>query len=320
VNGRRRVFAAALFLKVQPGGAASRARRGEASRMQQVNRRADAATDRALSPAERKRVEERSAPRAVVVHEVVRREGEKEMERPVSALLWSGLAAGLSMGFSMVAEGLLQSGLPEAPWRHLVSSFGYALGFLIVILGRQQLFTESTLTAVLPVLYRRDLASLGGLMRVWSAVFAANIAGTFLFALLVAKGNAFPPDAHAAFLELGRHALEGGFASTLLRAVFAGWLIALMVWLLPTAGSARPLIIVILTYMVALGRLSHVIAGSAEAFYAVLAGGAPYADYVLKFLLPTLIGNVIGGVSLVALVNHAQVAAELAATGDADEG
>jgi formate-nitrite transporter family protein len=283
--------------------------------MQQANRRPDSATDRALSPAEQERVEERSAPRAVVVHEVVRHEGEKEMERPVSALAWSGLAAGLSMGFSMVAQGLLQAGLPDAPWRSLLSSFGYSLGFLIVILGRQQLFTESTLTAMLPVLYRRDLASLAGLARVWSVVFAANIVGTFLFALLAAKGSAFAPEAQAAFAELGRHAVEGGFGSTLLRAVFAGWLIALMVWLLPTAGAARPLIIILLTYVVALGDFSHIIAGSAEAAYAVLAGVAAPADYFLRFLLPTLIGNILGGVSLVALVNHAQVASELAATG-----
>jgi formate/nitrite transporter FocA (FNT family) len=282
--------------------------------MEKVNRQADAKTDRALSPEERRRVEERSAPRAVVVHEVVRREGEKEMDRPVSALAWSGLAAGLSMGFSMIAEGLLQAGLPDTSWRKLVASFGYSLGFLIVILGRQQLFTESTLTAMLPVLYRRDARSLVGLARVWSVVFAANLVGTFVFALLVAKGRPFPPEAHAAFLDLGRHALSDGFGSTLLRAVFAGWLIALMVWLLPAAGAARPLIIIILTYMVSLGQLSHVIAGSVEAAFAVLAGAAPPVDYLVKFLLPTLIGNVLGGVALVALVNHAQVSGELAAT------
>jgi formate/nitrite transporter FocA (FNT family) len=267
--------------------------------------------DNALTDREREKVEERTAPRAVVVHEIVRQEGEEELSRPFSALACSGLAAGLSMGFSMVAEGLLQAGLPESPWRPLLASFGYALGFLIVILGRQQLFTESTLTAMLPVLYRRDRASVAGLARVWGVVFVANIIGTVIFAFVVAKGEPFRPEAQAAFLELGRHALEGGFAHTLLRAVFAGWLIALMVWLLPTSGSARPLIIMLLTYMVSLGKLSHVIAGSSEAAFAVMAGGAPWADYLLRFLLPTLIGNTIGGVLLVAIVNHAQVTSEL---------
>ena len=152
----------------------------------------------------------------------------------------------------MVAHGLIQSGLPDAPWRPLLACFGYSLGFLIVILGRQQLFTESTLTAMLPVLYRRDRKSLVGLARVWSVVFLANIAGTIAFAFVVAEGGVFPPEAQAVFLELGRHALAGTFGATLLRAVFAGWLIALMVWLLPAAGSARVLII---RRVPAMGRL-----------------------------------------------------------------
>ena len=91
--------------------------------------------------------------------------------------------------------------------------------------------------------------------------------------------------------------------------MFAGWLIALMVWLLPASGSARLLIIMLLTY-VSLGKLSHVIAGSSEAAFAVSTGGAPWAT-ILRFLVPTLLGNTIGGVPLVAIVNHAQVTSEL---------
>jgi formate/nitrite transporter FocA (FNT family) len=91
-----------------------------------------------------------------LIHEIIREEGEAELRRPASALAWSGLASGLSMGFSFLTQALLRSSLPEEPWRHLIDSFGYSVGFIIVVLGRQQLFTESTLTAVLPVLTRRD--------------------------------------------------------------------------------------------------------------------------------------------------------------------
>jgi formate/nitrite transporter FocA (FNT family) len=66
----------------------------------------------------------------------------------VGALAWSGLASGLSMGFSFLTQALLRSNLPDEPWRHLIDSFGYSVDFIIVVLGRQQLFTESTLTAV----------------------------------------------------------------------------------------------------------------------------------------------------------------------------
>src|SRR3954471_20221890 len=99
--------------------------------------------------------QERSSPSGKVVYHAVLKEGEDELERPSSALFWSGLAAGLSMGFSLVAEAALHSRLPEAPWRPLVAKFGYSIGFLLVILGRQQLFTENTLTPILPLLKRK---------------------------------------------------------------------------------------------------------------------------------------------------------------------
>src|SRR5215207_8851999 len=105
---------------------------------------------------EHREAEERSAPSGKVVYKAILKEGEGELARSSSALFWSGLAAGLSMGLSMIAEGLLHAHLPDAPWRPLVAKFGYSVGFLIVILGRQQLFTENTLTPVLPLLRRKD--------------------------------------------------------------------------------------------------------------------------------------------------------------------
>jgi formate/nitrite transporter FocA (FNT family) len=101
------------------------------------------------------------------------------------------------------------------------------------------------------------------------------------------------------------------FLPTAAKSVFAGWLIAMMVWLLPSARSARLLTVLLITYVVALAQLSHIIAGTVEAAYAVLAGLASFGDYVVRFLLPTLLGNVIGGVALVALLNHAAIAPEI---------
>jgi formate/nitrite transporter FocA (FNT family) len=276
-------------------------------------------TDAALSPRERRRVAQDAAPRAAIVHEIIRAEGEIELSRPLRALVWSGLAAGLSMGFSMVAQGLMEAALPDEPWRPLVSSLGYGMGFLIVVLGRQQLFTESTLTAMLPLLYRRDRATLRRVAEVWALVLVANLVGTLAFATLTATTQVFGSAAGHAFVELGRPVLEGSPGTTFVKAIFAGWLIALMVWLLPAAGAARVWIILLLTYLVALGHLAHVIAGSSEAAFAVLSGAAPWPAYLWRFLLPTLLGNVLGGVLLVGLLNHAQVAPELEATGEEGE-
>ena len=205
----------------------------------------------ALAEAEQKRVEERVAPRAAVVYETIRREGEDELTRPVAALAWSGIAAGLSMGFSMVAEGLLRSHLPDAEWRPLVVKLGYSVGFLIVVLGRQQLFTENTLTAILPLLARKNQSTLWRVATLWAVVLATNLIGALVFAWVAGNTSVFGPDMQRAFTEIGQDAIGVGAGNAVLRGIFAGWLIALMVWLMPTADGARVHIIII-TYVVGL--------------------------------------------------------------------
>jgi formate/nitrite transporter FocA (FNT family) len=264
-----------------------------------------------LSIKEKQSVNEQSRPSAALIHETIRAEGESELERTAAALLLSGLAAGLAMGFSLAAEGLLHARLPDAPWRELVSNLGYTVGFVIVVLGRQQLFTENTLTPVLPLLHNRDSATFWGLLRLWALVLLANVIGTWIFAAVIAHSEVFDPGTKLAFAEIGRHALEFSFGTTLLKAVFAGWLIALMVWLLPAAESARLLLIVFITYVVALGGFSHIIAGSVDGFYLVETGEATWAEFFGRFFLPTLLGNVAGGVALVAFLNYGQVRPEL---------
>jgi formate-nitrite transporter family protein len=263
------------------------------------------ATSPHLDENEKQQAAEHTAPRALVIHEV------EELKRPVSALLWSGLAAGLSMGFSFLSLALMQSLLPDQPWHRLIDSAGYSVGFIITILGRQQLFTESTLTAVLPLLVRRDRATLFALLRFWAVVLAANLVGTAIFAALIATDGIFPASVRHALLVNASATVAEPFWPMLLKSILAGWLIAMMVWLLPSAKSAKLLVIMLLTYIVGVGHLSHVIAGSAESAFAVLTGHASAADYLLRFLAPTLIGNTLGGVALVALLNHAPLVAEL---------
>ena len=215
------------------------------------------------------------------------------------------------MGFSFLAMALIQSELPEGPARHLIGSVGYSLGFVIVVLGRQELFTESTLTAVLPLLVRRDWGTWLSLLRFWAVVLAANLLGTLIFARLLAINGLFNDNVRTALQEISREAVSGPFWPTAIKAIFAGWLIALMIWLLPSARSARLLVIMLLTYVVALGGFSHVIAGSVEAFYAMFTGQASVYDYLTGFFAPTILGNTIGGVALVALLNHAPLVSEL---------
>ena len=272
-----------------------------------------------LDEAERKQAAERAHVGPLVIYEVVREQGEKELRRSFSGLAWSGVAAGLSVGFSFVAESYLKAGMPDAPWAALVQGFGYSLGFLIAVLGQQQLFTETTLTALIPALRRPSLAAFGATLRVWGIVLAANLIGTLVFGAIAAQRGIFSDAAYGAMASLSAGLMSHSFPVTMITAGFSGWLIGLMVWLLPGAGPARPLIIILLSYTVALCQFPHVIAGSVEASFGVFAGHASVSDYLVKFLLPTLIGNVVGGGLLTALLNHAPVAGELGkVTDDAD--
>ena len=247
---------------------------------------------------------------AATTHEVVRREAQKELDRSPSALAWSGLAAGLAMGFSLLTEAVLRSHLPDASWRPLVAKLGYPVGFLIVILGSQQLFTENTLEPMVPLLNKPTMERFVKMLRLWGIVLLANVVGTLLFALYAARTSAFDEELKAAFLAIGLEALEPSPGTIFLKAIVAGMIIALMVWMLPAAKTAQIWVIAILAWLVGAASLSHVIVGSVETGYLMFRGAASVGAYLGHFLLPTLIGNTIGGVVLVALINHNQDAAD----------
>ncbi len=264
-----------------------------------------------LSEQQKQEVDDQSRPNAALIHETIRAEGESELERGAWALALSALAAGLSIGFSLVVQGELYALLPAGTLREVISPCGYTIGFLIVVLGRQQLFTENTLTPVLVMIHNRDLQTLWKLLRLWVIVLIANTVGAVLFATALAHDGAFEPNVLAAFAELGQQCIRADFATTFARGVYAGWLIALMVWLLPAVEGARPITILLITYVVSLAGFSHIIAGSVDMAFLVERGGASWEDFAIRFYLPTLLGNILGGVALVAALNYGQVAPEI---------
>lgn len=261
-----------------------------------------------LSQSEEQDVEDRGAPRAAVVFETIRREGESELRRPMFSLAASGIAGGLSMGMSLAGEGLIRTLLPQASWAPLVSSFGYSLGFVIVVLGRQQLFTETTVTAILPLLDGKDrLRTFGQVLRLWIVVTIANLIGAAIFAYTAADTTIFPAAVRHTFLTIAHEAAAPPFWTLLVRGIAAGWLIALMVWMLPGAKEARLWVVVVMTYVVGLASLSHIVAGSVEVLFLVASGQTGLAEYFGGFLLPVFVGNALGGVLLVSLLNYGQV-------------
>lgn len=259
------------------------------------------------------RAEESATPPTPVIYETVRRNGEEEMSRPLWSLAWSGVAAGLSISFSLFAQATLRQYLPDAPWRELVAALGYPVGFVMVVLARQQLFTENTITVILPLMAEPTRKNFGCAARLWGIVLCANLIGTGLAAAFCA----LTPALDAALLEqmhiISRHAMAYEFWPMLLRGIGAGFLMATMVWLLPGAGPAQFHVIVMMTWLIGAGGLAHIVAGSFEAYLLLLNGEMGWSSTLTGFALPALVGNIIGGSVLFAMMAYAQVRHEIEA-------
>ena len=281
----------------------------EASPAEKASQEKEEARKPHLDPEEQKKAEEEESLNANITYEATRREGDKELSRTPSALFWAAVAGGLSMGFSFVAEGLLRAHLPDAEWRPLIAKLGYPVGFLIISLGSQQLFTENTITPIVPLLVARTTEMLKRVGMLWIVVLIGNLLGAYAFASLVGLTDAFDPSVHVAFAAIGHEALRSGFATTFVRGIFAGWLIALLVWMMPAASSEQVKVIVVMTYLVGLGGFAHIIVGSVEVFYLVVTGAVSVNTYFIGFMAPALLGNIVGGLTLVTALNHAQVVA-----------
>lgn len=264
-----------------------------------------------MSEEDKRSVRDRTSGSSKVVHEVVRLQGNEELGRPLSSLLFSGFAAGVAISSSLLAEAFIRMRLPQAGWSELVVAIGYTVGFIIVILGNLQLFTESTITAVLPVATHPTVRNLGRLLRLWILVFLANMAGTFLVAALMARRIIVDAEQLAAAVDVSQVLLTHAPRTTLLMAMPAGFLIASVAWILPNARGSEFWVILLLTYVIAIAGFSHVVAGAAEAWLLLLVGKTTVAGAVGGFILPALVGNVIGGTGLFAMVAHGQVRNEI---------
>jgi formate/nitrite transporter FocA (FNT family) len=221
------------------------------------------------------------------------------------------VAAGLSISFSLIAEGALRSHLPDAPWRPLVVGLGYTVGFLIAVMARHQLFTENTITVVLPVAARLSLPNLARMGRLWGLVLIANLAGTLLAALFCTYTSVIPPDVRAAMLAISHESIAHTPLEVFCKAIGAGFLIAAMVWLLPSANATQFQVIILMTYLVVIAGFAHVVAGSFEGFMLLADGQIQVWPMLAGFDLPALAGNIIGGTALFSLISYGQVAKEM---------
>jgi formate/nitrite transporter FocA (FNT family) len=261
--------------------------------------------------AEEKSVSEATALSPKMIYEVIRREGEEEMARTKRSLLWSGIAAGMMISLSVLGEAIFRAHLPDTTYRYLVENLGYSLGFIAVIMGRMQLFTENTITTVLPIMRAPSWRSLGAMTRLWAIVLTANVIGAFAAASLFVYTSAIPDEIMTAVMALSEHATGMGAAQGFWRAIPAGVIVALIVWMLPQADESAFFLILTFTWVIAAGDFTHIVAGSVEMAVMILEGQMGFNHAVFGFFIPVLIGNIIGGTVIFTLVAWGQVRDEV---------
>lgn len=259
---------------------------------------------------DQKRIKDKLRLASSTIYEIISREGSAELARPLVSLAWSGLAAGFCICFSMLGEAYFKMHLPDSPAKPLIENIGYTFGFIIVVMGRLQLFTENTITVMLPLFEHRLWRNFVRTGKLWAVVFAANMVGTFIIALLLSNFRFASPDQMEAILEVCLHAIDRDLWNVFFQGIPAGFLIAALVWMLPSSESNEFFVIFLMTYLIAIGDFSHVVAGSAEAFVLMLEGTISFAQ-AWAYIGAAGAGNIIGGTGLFALIAYAQVKNEI---------
>jgi formate/nitrite transporter FocA (FNT family) len=233
-----------------------------------------------------------------------------EYKRSNKALFISALSAGLEIGFSIFLMGILFTLFHShisSELLHVVISLAYPLGFIFVIIGRSELFTEHTTLAILPVLNR--IASIKSLFILWGIILAGNLIGGYIFgALLTYFAPAIGIITHEAFAHLAHQMIDIPWQMILASAVIAGWLMGLLSWLVASSQEtiSRIFMIILVTSTIGIGGLHHSIVGSIEVFVGLLVDPTiSIMDYV-RFEAISILGNALGGVFFVGILKYGQ--------------
>lgn len=232
--------------------------------------------------------------------------GLEELGRPARGLFLSGLSAGLDIGFSvllMAVVATLATGELPAAVVTMLEANAYAIGFIFVILGRSELFTEHTTLAALPVFDGR--AGVGRLLRLWGLVYASNIIGAVGFACFMSwVGPALGTMSREAIGEIAHRLVAHEWWVIALSAVLAGWLMGLLSWLVAAGRDtiSKIFIVWLVTSAIGLAGLHHSIVGAVEVAAGLFVGLGTTWYEAGRFALWATVGNAVGGVIFVALV------------------
>lgn len=237
--------------------------------------------------------------------------GQKRLDRSLAGSAITAFIGGMSVSFGAVAmiwAAASVSGEVATPsLAHLIGSLFFPVGFVILLVGKSELFTENFFLPVTAILERhgtiRDLAKL------WGVSLIFNLLGGLVFALLISRGHVLDSRPIEQFATLAEHKVAYGFWTAFVKAIFAGWLMTMLTWLLVAAESFGPRLAIIwmIGTLIVLGQFNHVIISAAEIFIAILTGAnVTFLDWFTDNFIPALLGNIIGGVIFVTLLFYVQ--------------
>jgi formate/nitrite transporter FocA (FNT family) len=246
-----------------------------------------------------------SRPSAHEIYQQVAKNAKEELKRSSMSLAISGFTGGIFMGLSALGVGIILAKLGDSSRAFVISRMFYPLGFIVVILGRSQLFTENTLYPVALVL--TEPKQIWNTLRLWATVLPSNMLGALAFASLAGLTHSMPADVVQAIAGLGLTAVHQPASTIFWSGVVAGWVIATAAWLVSGSHSITGSVMIIwaLTFVVGLGNFAHCIATSGEILTAVLTHQLRWAAYP-QWLGPAVAGNICGGVVMVTLLEYGQ--------------
>lgn len=237
--------------------------------------------------------------------------GVKRLERPLVGDAITSFIGGMSVCFGAVAMAAAAASvggtLADSSLALLIGALAFPVGFVILLVGKSELFTENFLLPVTGVLDNRG--TIRQLSALWSVTLGGNLVGALVFALLISRGDVLAPAPMAELRALAEHKIDYDFLTAFLKAVFAGWLMTVLTWLL-IAGEgmgARLFMIWIIGTLIVLGQFNHVIISGAEIFMAMLFGASiTPGDWFARNFVPALAGNMAGGLVFETLLQYVQ--------------
>ncbi len=242
------------------------------------------------------------------IYERVLIEADEEISRDVRELFFSGVAAGFAITITVLLYASLTHSTGGIP---VVGALLYPIGFIYIILGNYQLYTENTLPPVALTLDR--LASIPAMLGMWVTVLAGNLVGGTVGAVLLAYGGVMSPDVAATLSSIAMTGIETAWFDLFFKAVFAGLIVAGVVWVdFGVMNSTTRFLLVYVAFLaIPLGGLFHVVVASTEVMYLVFLGEIGLLYGATHFALPVLLGNTVGGVVLVTTINYYQTSHDI---------